>query len=259
MRTWKLTLEYDGTKYRGWQEQQNARSVMGELRRAAEELLGGEVELQGAGRTDAGVHAIGQVAHLRSASKTRRDASGMLRALNDELPADIVVTELVETANRFHARHDAVSRSYVYQISTRKSAFSKKYVWWIKEPLDVAVMSRAAAMIAGRHDFSCFRAVDPSKPGESAVVVVDAAEVETEEGLIVFRIEASHFLWRMVRRIVGTLVKLGKGDILLEDFEKLLAARCEPRLDVAAWTAPAAGLFLESVRYESEPQSKIRK
>ena len=249
MRTWKLTLEYDGTKYRGWQEQRNARTVQGDLRKVVEDYFGMAVELHGAGRTDAGVHAIAQVAHLRADTGMRRSPEEIRRVLNDNLPADIVVTAFNEVPNSFHARHDATSRSYVYQIATRKMAFSKKYVWWIKEPLDVARMSEAAKMLSGRHDFNCFRAVDPSKPNDSSIVVVDSAEIGEEEGLILFRIEASHFLWRMVRRVAGVLVKLGKGEISMKDFEQLLEARCDPKLDVAAWTAPAAGLFLESVKY----------
>jgi tRNA pseudouridine38-40 synthase len=249
LKTWKLTLEYDGTKYRGWQEQRNARTVQGDLRKAVEDYFGAEVELHGAGRTDAGVHAIAQVAHLRVNTLARRSPDEIRRVLNDNLPADIVVSAIEEVPNTFHARHDATTRSYVYQVSTRKTAFSKKYVWWIKDPLDVAVMSEAATMLVGRHDFNCFRALDPSKPGDSSIVVVDSAEVESRDDLILFRIEASHFLWRMVRRVVGVLVKLGKGEISMEDFERLLEARCDPRLDVAAWTAPASGLFLESVMY----------
>ncbi len=249
MKTWKLTIEYDGTKYRGWQEQPNARTVQGELRRALERYFGREVELHGAGRTDAGVHAIAQVAHLRVDTRARRPVEEMRRALNDDLPAEIVVTSIAEAPNTFHARHDAVTRSYVYQISTRKTAFSKKYVWWIKEPLDVAAMARAAKMLVGRHDFTCFRAADPSKPGESTVVVVESAEVDIENDLIIFRVEASHFLWRMVRRIVGVLVKIGKGEVTARDFEQLLSGKCEGRFDIAAWTAPSSGLFLESVTY----------
>jgi tRNA pseudouridine38-40 synthase len=247
--TWKLTLEYDGTRYRGWQEQRNARTVAGEVRQAAEELLGVGVELQGAGRTDAGVHAAGQVAHLRAVKPRRWTAAALRDALNDRLPADIAVLAVEPAPPRFHARHDALARTYVYQIATRKSAFSKRYVWWIKETLDVEAMTRAAEKLRGRHDFSCFRAVDPSKPEESPIVVVHAATVERDDPLLLIRLEASHFLWRMVRRIVGVLVKLGRGELTEQDFDRLLAAQSDPRLDVAAWTAPASGLFLESVTY----------
>lgn len=249
MTTWKLTLEYDGTRYSGWQEQTNARTVQGELRRAVEDYFGARVELQGAGRTDAGVHALAQVAHVRVKEKAARKPGDILRALNDRLPASIAVLEVTPAANNFHARHDAVTRAYLYQISLRKTAFSKKYVWWVKETLDVAVMARAARMLAGKHNFICFRAADAARPDESTIVVVESADVEVDGDMVVIRIEASHFLWRMVRRVVGVLVKLGKGDITLEHFEQLLAGRCQPSLDVAAWTAPASGLLLESVRY----------
>jgi tRNA pseudouridine38-40 synthase len=246
--SWKLTLEYDGTRYSGWQEQKNARTVQGELRSALEEFFGCPVELQGAGRTDAGVHAAAQVAHVRVKGK-KTSPEVLLRELNDRLPGTIAILRVEAVPDRFHARHDAKSRTYVYQISTRKSAFSKKYVWWIKRPLDVPLMQRAAAMLAGRHDFTCFRALDPSKPNESPIVVVEKAELLIEDDTIQFRIVASHYLWRMVRRIVGVLVKLGLHEITLDDFEQLLQARCSAKLDVAAWTAPAAGLFLSEIEY----------
>ncbi|MBC7924631.1 MAG: tRNA pseudouridine(38-40) synthase TruA, partial [Bryobacteraceae bacterium] len=206
MKSWKLTLEYDGTRYSGWQEQKNARTVMGELRLAAEEVFGTGVEMQGSGRTDAGVHAAAQVVHLRCETKRPPEIHVLLRELNLRLPADIVVLEAGLVSNRFHARHDAVSRSYVYQIATRKMAFSKRYVWWVRESLDVAKMQAAALMIAGRHDFVCFGAKDPARPDESTIVVIESAVVEQEGDLILVRFEGSHFIWRMVRRLAGVLV-----------------------------------------------------
>lgn len=247
--TWKLTLEYDGTRYSGWQEQANARTVMGELRTALENYLGAPVELQGAGRTDAGVHAAAQVCHVRFAKTRKYDPHQLAHEVNERLPADIAVLDAAPAPGRFHARHDATGRAYVYQISTRKTAFSKKYVWWIKQPLNLEAMQEAAKKLVGRHDFSRFRAKDAARPDESPIVVVERAEVEREEDLILFRIEASHFLWRMVRRLAGALVKLGKGEITMDDFEALLRAEKRPDLDVAAWTAPASGLFLERVNY----------
>ena len=250
MRTYKLVLEYDGSRFSGWQTQNNARTVQGELQQTVNELFGTEVEVQGSGRTDAGVHAVGQVAHLKIRSAPRNLPSAtILRELNDRLPSSIAVLSCEEAAPGFHARHDAVSRAYFYQISTRKTALSKRYVWWVKEPLHVARMQEAAALIAGRHDFTCFRAADPSRPDESTIVVVESAEVAIDEHLIVFRIEASHFLWKMVRRLAGTLVKVGLEEVSVEQFHGLLSARKNPKLDVAAWTAPASGLFLEGVQY----------
>jgi tRNA pseudouridine38-40 synthase len=248
--TWKLTLEYDGTRYYGWAEQTNApRTVMGELRKAVEEVLRAPVEMQGAGRTDAGVHAAAQVAHARFESKQKIAGEQFARQVNDKLPYDIAVLEAAPARAGFHARHDATSRVYVYQISTRKTAFSKKYVWWVKEPLDTAAMAEAAAKIRGRHDFSCFRAKDPARGKESPLVVVTSAEIERENEMVLFRIEASHFLWRMVRRLAGALVKVGRGEVTVGDFDRLLTGKCDNRMDVAAWTAPASGLFLEKVNY----------
>jgi tRNA pseudouridine38-40 synthase len=247
--TFKVLLEYDGTRYSGWQDQKNARTVMGELKKAAREIFGEQVEMQGAGRTDAGVHALGQVMHMKVSSQVRHTPDMIRRRFNDLLPADIVVLEIEATERNFHARHDAHSRTYIYQVSTRKQAFTKRYVWWIKDRLDVNAMKKAAAMLVGRHDFVCFRAADPSKPGESTIVEVESVEIETEEDIIQFRIEASHFLWRMVRRIVGVLVKVGTGEVSHTEFSRLLGGHCDPKLDVAAWTAPASGLFLERVKY----------
>ena len=259
--TWKLTLEYDGTKYSGWQEQKNARTVQGQLRKAAEDFLGGEVEIQGAGRTDAGVHARAQVAHLRmqenrTSKRAYPSVEQLLRALNERLPADVSIIDVTEVDNRFHARHDALARTYVYQISKRRTAFFKKYVWWVREPLDTVAMAQAARMLAGRHDFRCFRASDPARPDESPIVVVDDAGLVVEGDLVIFHITASHFLWRMVRRIVGVLVKVGTGEVTLDDFGGLLEAKTNPKLDVAAWTAPASGLFLEWMEYAAKKKAR---
>jgi tRNA pseudouridine38-40 synthase len=258
LKTWKLTLEYDGTKYSGWQEQKNARTVQGQIRKAAEDFFGTEVELRGSGRTDAGVHARAQVAHLRvrpKADSKRRNFPAIeeiRRALNDRLPADVCILEISDAAPEFHARHDATSRTYVYQISTRRTAFGKKYVWWVRERLDTAAMSRAARMLIGRHNFICFRALDPARPDESTIVVVDNAGIEIQDHLILFRITGSHFLWRMVRRVVGVLVKIGKGELSPPDFARMLEGHANPSQDIASWTAPASGLFLEKVTYPAE-------
>lgn len=249
---YKLTLEYDGSKFSGWQIQNNARTVQGELQRAADELFGAATDVQGAGRTDSGVHALGQVAHIKVRDARRKIAPGKLMAdLNDALPSSIAVVECEFAPEKFHARHDAVSRAYFYQITTRKAALTKKYAWWIKQPLDVGAMQAAAALVVGRHNFVRFCAPDPSRPGEPTTVVVNSAEVGVDGHMVVFRVEASHFLWKMVRRLAGTLVKVGLGEITLDQFKSLLAGKKDAKLDVASWTAPAAGLFLESVLYEN--------
>lgn len=243
---WKLTLEYDGTKYHGWQEQANAKTIQGELRRAAEDLFGERVELGGAGRTDAGVHALAQVAHLKLRQKSRLRSQEILFGLNDRLPADICLLEVTETHPRFHARHDATARSYLYQISTRKSAFAKKQVWWVKDKLDVAAMAECAKLLIGRHDFQAFSKADPARPDESTIVVVTSAEITTDAHLILFRISASHFLWNMVRRIVGALVEVGRHKLTGTEFAAQL--HCEADSTIAL-TAPPSGLFLERITY----------
>ena len=169
MPTYRLTIEYEGTRYRGWQEQKNARTVAGEVRQAIEAAAGEKVELGGSGRTDAGVHALAQVAHLKTAGKLRREE--VLRAVNDALPADIHLLSLEPAGERFHARHTATSRSYVYQISRRRTALAKRFVWWVRRPLDVGAMRAGAQLLSGRHDFARFC----EKPLEqtSTVVVVE--------------------------------------------------------------------------------------
>jgi len=249
MTTFKALLEYDGSRYSGWQDQKNARTIMGELKKAAKEVFREDVEMQGAGRTDAGVHALGQVMHFKVVHPVRDRPAVLVKRLNDLLPADIVILDIEPTRRDFHARHDALSRTYLYQLSSRKQAFMKKYVWWIKEPLDIPAMQQAVGILPGRHDFVCFRADDPSRQDESTIVEVNHAEITTEEEVITFRIEASHFLWRMVRRIVGVLVKVGLHEINQKDLQVLLEGNRTPRMDIAAWTAPASGLFLEEVRY----------
>jgi tRNA pseudouridine38-40 synthase len=248
--TLRLTVEYEGTRYRGWQEQKNARTVAGELRRALEAALETPVELGGAGRTDAGVHALAQVAHARWRGRAR--LAGVEERLAEALPPDIHVVALEPAPDRFHARHAAVSRSYLYQISRRRTALAKRFVWWVRRPLDVAAMARGARLLVGRHDFAAFC----DKPAEqtSTVVVVESAEVGVAGDLVLFRIAASHFLWKMVRRTVGALVELGAGAITPADLEALLAdGGRAARHRTAEWTAPPSGLFLERVAYPGDP------
>ena len=249
MSIWKLTIEYDGSRYSGWQEQKNARTVQGEVRAAIESVLGFDVEMQGSGRTDGGVHALGQVAHMRAPGRPTVDERKLLREVNERLPADIAILSIEPAQPGFHARHGAVGRVYLYRITTRKNAFAKRHVWWVKQRLDTAAMAQAARMLVGRHDFRNFRAEDPGRPDESTIVVVENAEIETVGDEIRFRIEASHFLWKMVRRVVGVLVRLGAGELSLDEFRRLLDEPARTSFPVAEWTAPASGLFLECVRY----------
>ena len=255
MATWKLTVEYDGTRYYGWQEQRNARTVAGELRSAAEAFFSRPVEIVGAGRTDAGVHALGQVARLRTDRPQKRVE--LLRELNDRLPADINVLAVEEVRPGFDPRRDALARYYLYQISQRRTAFAKRFVWWVRDNLDQAAMCEAVVSLPGRHDFARFR---DKRAGEgSTVVVVNDVQFRTDGDLLLFRIGASHFVWKMVRRIVGALVEVGRGAISAAEFASLIAsppgASTSPRFEVAAHTAPPSGLFLEHVVYDENEKA----
>jgi tRNA pseudouridine38-40 synthase len=254
---YKLTIEYAGTRYSGWQKQKNARTVQGELERAIGELTRETAfEFMGSGRTDAGVHALRQVAHLDT--RKALPAEALRRGINDGLPADIHVLAVDSVPHRFHARHHAVSRSYLYQISRRRTAFAKAFVWWVKEPLDVPRMRTAAAPFAGMHDFQAFSDDDPDE--KSTDVLVNEVSIAEDGDLILIRVTGSHFIWKMVRRMAGVLVEIGTGALEPESIAGWLRAnrattRAAPEPpSPAALTAPAAGLFLERVFYQGDPQ-----
>jgi len=251
MPRFKLVIEYAGTKYSGWQIQKNARTVQGEIDRAIREVAGRrEFELYGSGRTDAGVHALAQVAHLELYTSLAPEP--LRRRLNDELPADIHILSIDKAPHRFHARHDAVSRSYLYQISRRRTAFAKPFVWWVREPLDLDAMRHAAEAFVGRQDFAAFSDDDPDE--KSTVVVLERLELVEAGALILVRVQGSHFLWKMVRRIVGVLAAVGRGEMKPADAAELLRGRSRPGgATPAELTAPAAGLFLERVSYKGDP------
>jgi tRNA pseudouridine38-40 synthase len=242
----KLLIEYAGTRYSGWQIQQNARTVQGEIDRAIRAAFRPrEFELYGSGRTDAGVHALAQVAHLEL--YTDLPPRTLRTKINDALPSDINVLSIDKVPHRFHARHDAVSRSYLYQIARRRTAFFKPYVWWIKEPLDVARMREAAAAFVGMKNFESFTADEPEE--KSTKVLIDRLEIGEDGDLLMIRVQGSHFLWRMVRRIVGVLAAVGRGELTVADAARFLDERSGVP---ATLTAPSSGLFLEGVYYRGE-------
>jgi tRNA pseudouridine38-40 synthase len=256
MPTWKLEIEYEGTRYRGWQIQHNAKTVQGELMSAAYELFSSRAEIGGSGRTDAGVHAVAQIAHLSVPELAVNLTPRKIQyGFNDLLPHDINIKKVLNAPENFNARRDAVSRSYLYQISTRRTAFGKNFVWWVKDQLDPKAMQIAAEMLVGRHDFASFCEQEEGK-NKSTTVVVSRAEVFIEGDLICFRISASHFLWKMVRRITGMLVEVGRGNLGYDGFQRLLKF---PSNAPAKFTAPPSGLFLESVLYKGEKESLERR
>lgn len=244
MPTYKLRIEYEGTRYSGWQAQGNTpKTVQGRIQVAAAQLFRA-CEVGGSGRTDSGVHAAGQVAHLRVPEAI---APGeLVRKLNDLLPHDIHVLEAQRAGDRFHARHDATSRFYLYQIARRRSAFAKPYVWWIRDQLDVTRMREAAAFFPGMHDYAAF--CDRRAKNENTRVLVELVEIADAGELILIRIAASHFLWKMVRKLVAALAEVGRGTVSPAELAELLDR------DDVKWepTAPPSGLFLEAVLYPGE-------
>lgn len=248
MYKYKITLEYDGTGYRGWQTQKNARSVQGTLIEAAAKILGNNIELQGAGRTDAGVHALAQVAHIASARKI--NPRRLLEALNDLLPASINVRNVEAVPRDFHARHHAKMRSYLYVVAKQRTAFGKRYVWWVKDKLDMKRMLTVIDLFRGFHDFASF--ADKRRDKDvSTMVNLYSTELHECDDLIVFRIVGSHFLWKMVRRMVGITVEAGRGNLSAADVKQMLTSFSELP---AKLTAPGSGLFLEQVMYEGDTQ-----
>jgi tRNA pseudouridine38-40 synthase len=246
MARFKLFIEYAGTKYSGWQIQKNARTVQGELTRVIADITGQkQFELYGSGRTDAGVHALEQVAHLDII--TNIPAETLRRRLNDGVPSDIHVLRIELARTRFHARHDAIARSYLYQISRRRTAFAKHLVWWVREDLDIEKMQAAGKRFAGMKDFRSF--TDDSAEDKSTLVAIERIEIGEDGDLILVRVEGSHFLWKMVRRMVGVMVDVGSGGTTVEDAEKFLR---EESAVPARLTAPASGLFLERVYYRGD-------
>jgi tRNA pseudouridine38-40 synthase len=246
MARFKLCIEYAGTRYSGWQIQTNARTVQGEIDRALREVTGERsFELYGSGRTDAGVHALEQVAHLDLA--TSLPPESLRRRLNDALPSDISILTVEAAPKRFHARHGAVARSYLYQISRRRTAFAKSFVWWVKDDLDLSALRAAGAAFVGMRDFRSF--TDDRAEGTSTLVAVEAVEVGEDGDLVLIRVEGSHFLWKMVRRMVGVMVEVAKGGLTVDDVARFLEG---PSGRPAELTAPPSGLFLELVYFAGE-------
>jgi len=245
-RRYKLTLEYDGTNFSGWQKQNDARTIQGDLLKGAERVFGSvPMDVQGCGRTDAGVHGLQYVAHLETASELAPDK--VAEMLNDTLPKDIAVVRVDAAESRFHARHNCVARSYIYQLKRRKSAFAKRYNWWIREELDVAAMQKAAEVMVGMHDFASFAEKQELK--KSTEVLVHMVQLIEDGDLLTVRVVGSHFLWRMVRRMVGVLVEVGCHRLTEEDVRGFLHTTSIVPFN---HTAPPAGLFFERAFYDKE-------
>jgi len=244
----KVLIEYDGTKYSGWQKQINTRSVQGTLIESIKKVFSNVkgddrfIDLQGSGRTDSGVHALEQTAHMECITNLSPEILKI--KINDELPSDINILKIIKVKNNFHARHSAKSRQYLYRISTRRTAFQKRYVWWIKDKLELEKMQKVSELFLGMHNFKSF--ADLKNSSESAKVKVESLTIEPDDEFILIRIKASHFLWKMVRRIVGVLVEAGRGKMNIDNVESFLNSYSN---EPSKFTAPPSGLFLEKVFY----------
>ena len=244
-KNFKITIEYDGTRYHGWQRQKNDRTIQEEIEKAVLAITGQNVSLTGSGRTDAGVHAYGQVANF--SCETNLAAQDLLGGLNSLTSDDIVIHRCEEVDASFHARYDVKSKTYVYKFLNRPkpAAIERHYAWHIRKKLNLEAMRTASAHLIGSHNFKAFEGAG-SPRSHTTRHVFKANLVDEGDGYLAFEIEADGFLRFMVRNIVGTLVNVGLGKISPEEFKRILESKDR---DQAGATAPAHGLFLLNVAY----------
>jgi len=242
----RFVVEYEGTAYQGWQVQPTGPTVQSVLEAALATALREPIRVRGAGRTDAGVHASGQVASARVA-RVPDDLERLERSLNALTPDDVAVRNLTVVDDDFDPRRHARSRMYEYRIwrGSAASPFWRRYAWHVPSALDVEEMAAAAERLLGEHDFNAFRAAD-ADPVQSTVRRVFESRIESDDTLLLYRIEATAFLKHMVRNIVGTLVEIGRGERSSTSIDALLAGRDRTQ---AGATAPPHGLVLVAVRY----------
>ncbi len=255
---YRLLIEYDGSRFQGWQKQgakqsrEGVRTVAGSVEHVLQEAGLRLISLGGAGRTDAGVHALGQVAHLHLEPKGAPRPAELRRLLDGALPHDIAIRDIRTCPPRFHARHDAVDRTYLYQISRRRSAFGKPWIWWVKRNLDLDRLSRAWMTFEGDQDVASFADLDAEEDGRARIL---RCEVVEQGSLILLRVRATHYYRRQVRRMVGASVACALGE---EEPRRVLEDLRDPteaaNLYWGAKAAPASGLFLEAVRYSGDPE-----
>ena len=245
MPRFKLTIEYDGGPFVGWQRQENGRSVQQAIEEAVAAFSGETIVLKGAGRTDSGVHALGQVAHLDLASERTEDT--VRDAINAHLKAEpVVILSAERVADGFDARFSAVKRHYLYRITDRRAppALDRGRVWWVAQPLDVAAMHASAQALVGNHDFTTFRSSECQ--AKSPVKTLDSLIVSREDGEVIVRATARSFLHNQVRSMVGTLKKVGEGKWPIAAVGEALAAKDRAR---SGPVAPPDGLYLVHVDY----------
>jgi tRNA pseudouridine38-40 synthase len=245
MRNIKMIIQYDGTRYKGWQKQtEDINTIQGKLESILSNMTGEEIQLVGCGRTDTGVHAQNYTANFHTNSTMNTD--DMYKYLNDKLPDDIAVMSIKNASERFHSRYNILSKTYMYRInnSTVKNVFDRKYIHNIEEKLDIEKMRECAAVLVGTHDFQSFTTLKSKT--KSTVRTVNFISIEDNEGIIEIDVNGNGFLWNMVRIILGTLIEAGKGKLNPEDVKTILEAK--KRAD-AGPMVPAKALFLKDVEY----------
>lgn len=239
----KLILEYDGTRYVGWQVQPNGPSIQGELETALRQILQETISVTGAGRTDSGVHARGQVASFKVARPVQPHA--LAKSLNAVLPHDIVVISAENVPEDFNARYSARSRLYRYYLSLRPTAVQREYSWYVGGyRIDTGLLNNCAARVLGAHDFSSFCKSDTS--ADQLSCVVESSKWSNSDSSMVYEISANRFLYGMVRALVGTMIEIGRGHRSCDEFDAIMQAKDRAK---AGMSAPARGLFLEEVIY----------
>ncbi len=239
----KLVIEYDGTNYAGWQQQKNGITIHEKLSKAIEKVIKEEVTLHGSGRTDAGTHALGQVANFETESNI--PIYNLVQAINSYLPKDIVVKSAKKVPQKFHSRYSAKSKTYRYTIlnSKERSAIGRNYLLHYSMYLDVEKMRKASKVLMGKHDFSAFKSKSEVL---SSVRTIMKLEIRKKGNLLVFTIEADGFLYKMVRSIVGTLIEVGRGKMTVTEFKKIVKSGARAK---AGNTVTASGLCLLKVKY----------
>lgn len=245
MRNIRLLLQYEGTRYQGWQRQQSTdNTIQGKLEALLSKMCGEEIELHGSGRTDAGVHALGQTANFHTTCDMSTDR--MLAYINTYLPEDIAVTAVTEAAPRFHSRLNASGKHYVYRVinSDIPDVFLRRYAISVPEPLDRDAMRKAAAYLCGEHDFKSFTSAKKGK--KSTVRRIDSVEITKEGAVLVFSFKGNGFLHHMIRILMGTLLEVGKGERDPESIPELIAAK---NRELAGPLVPAKGLTLTEIYF----------
>ena len=249
MHTWRLEIEYEGTRYRGWLREHLQKTIQGELMQAARQMFSVKPEIFAADDTEVGVHAYANTAHLKLAEMNADVTPKQIQEkFNELLPHDINIKKIRYAEEKFHARNDAVGKVYFYQMATRRTAFAKNFVWWLKDNSNSGEILEAAEMLVGKHDLGSF--CDSDENGKTSKNInIYRSEIFADGDLICYRIAADRFPPKMVQRIVGVLAEIGRKKYSVTDFGRLIKFKSNA---ATKFTAPPSGLFLEKILYKGD-------